>query len=220
MTEQKPRGKRSAGEIQKHCCKNKLLPVMSQQCIPQTSPEQLKAVWALLRMWAGKAVLEKGTQQPCCCCPGSWSVLQSQLPLQPSCSWPMEYCHTISPWLQNYAATPGCRGLVCLSSQWLRLQIRDGNPHDVLLPQGCRGWRTAAWNADSPTSPLTQHSSVDFNYFTKEQAKNSLLWHKSPVSDIMPPPPAQKPCSWIFTLQLRQAGEWNWCNPLTTTIKH
>lgn len=29
------------------------------------------------------------------------------------------------------AATPCCRGLVCLSSQWLSLQIiRDGNPHD------------------------------------------------------------------------------------------
>lgn len=41
-------------------------------------------------------------------------------------------CHMTSPWLQNYAATPRCWGLVCLSSQGLAsyLQIREGNPHD------------------------------------------------------------------------------------------
>lgn len=190
MTEQKLRGKRSAGKIQKYCCKSKLLPVVSQHCILQTSLmvlfslcwgagcEQEKLCWRRANTSSAAA-----PQSPGHCCSHRHSCLCSPPPHAPG-PWNMPHDQPLAAELRSHSTLLGIglpfQPVACILFTNKRRKPTGQSQTYVQLPQVCRGWRTAARNADSPTSPLTQHSSVDFNYFIKEHA-NSLLWYKSPV---------------------------------------
>lgn len=102
-----------------------------------------------------------------------------------------------------------------LTSGLYHLQRKDGNPHTeakhmCCFPKSAERLNNSSMKCRLPlNTEFTATRSAYFNYFINEHgAKNSLLWYKSLVPDIMPPPPSQQPCSRVFTsLQFLWAGE-------------